>query len=312
MYKNKFVIKSDENVGRRVDKFLAERIDDFSRSTLQKFIKEGYVQVPSAGRNKLKSSYPLKPEDEIIVNIPENELSTRLEPWEQELNKIYEDADIAVIEKPAPLVVHPAPGHEEKTLVHALLYNFDKLADEAAETRPGIVHRLDRETSGLLVIAKSNRAYVELKGQFKNRKVKKIYRALLTGVPEHRRAKIDAPIGRDPARRTKLKVRPHKGKRAVTRYKLTEKFSGFCQAKIKIETGRTHQIRVHFSFLGHPVVGDKKYGGSQGGELETPRMMLHAQNLGFYHPVEKEWMEFELNPPEDFNKIVRDLSDPDD
>ncbi len=311
MYKNKFAIKSDENVGKRVDKFLAERIDNFSRSTLQKFIKKGYIQVPSAGRNELKSSYPLKLKDEIVVNIPENEISTRLETWEHELNKLYEDADISVIEKPAPLVVHPAPGHEEKTLVHALLYNFDKLADEAGETRPGIVHRLDKETSGLLVIAKSNRAFGELKEQFKNRKVKKTYRALLTGVPEHSRAKIDAPIGRDPARRTKLKVRPHKGKRAVTRYKVAEKYPGFCQAKIKIETGRTHQIRVHFSFLGHPVVGDKKYGGSQGGELETPRMMLHAQNLGFYHPVEKKWMEFELNPPEDFNKIVRSLSAPD-
>ncbi len=299
-------VDSSEYENMRLDKFLAEKIDDLSRSYIQKLINKGYVSINEIKNPGIKPAYNIKLDDVITVKIPEREAG-QIEPWDIKLDIIYEDKDIAVINKPAPLVVHPAPSYTGKTLVAALLTNFDNLSLAAGKNRPGIIHRLDKGTTGALAIAKTDKAYYNLKEQFKDRKVKKIYRAVVIGTPQHKNARIEAPIGRDPHNRTKLKVMPEKGKKAISEYKVLESYDGFSLVEIDLKTGRTHQIRVHFSFLGHPILGDEKYQGKGKINIDIKRPLLHAFKLGFEHPVDANWQVFKADLPRDFEKILNYL-----
>ncbi len=298
----KFRVKN-EHKDMRVDKFLARKLSDISRNRIQSLIEKGMVSIPESTKKDIRSSYRLKYGEEVFVNIPERK-PDKLKIWKRDLDIIFEDKELAVINKPAPLVVHPAPGHSGRTLVEALLYNFDELAMAGGEKRPGIVHRLDKETSGALLIAKTDRAYYNLKKQFKNREVDKEYRALIVGQPEHKKARIEAPIGRDPHNRTRLMVCNDSGKEALTNYRVIKSYRGFSGVRVNIITGRTHQIRVHFSFLGHPVLGDEKYGGRVDvNGMKINRTMLHSYKIGFIHPDCGEYHEHTASIPGDYKKV---------
>lgn len=221
------------------------------------------------------------------------------------LDIIYEDNDIIVINKNSDRVVHPAPGHHNDTIVNALLAHADDLSAINGIKRPGIVHRLDKDTSGLLIAAKNDRAHKDLAKQFKNREVDKYYLALLDGILPYKKGKIDAPIGRDPNHRKKMAVRKRKSKKAVSRFKILETFKEHTLVEVKIETGRTHQIRVHFSYLGYPVTGDKRYGSKNKPGAE--RQLLHAKKLVIRHPKTGEKMTFEADMKDDFRLILDKL-----
>lgn len=302
----KYTVESAEYEKMRLDKFLARKINNCSRNRIQKLIKQGNVEVSNINKKSIKPAYSLKLGDTISVKIPRQN-SSEIKPWQFNLEVIYEDNELAVINKPAPLVMHPAPSHEGKTLVSALLTNFNRLSRAAGKDRPGIVHRLDKGTTGALVIAKTDKAYYHLKKQFKNRKVKKVYRAIVLGTPEHKKARIEAPIGRDPHNRTKLKVRPHKGKKAISEYEVIHSYRGFSLVEVNLKTGRTHQIRVHFSFIGHPILGDEKYKGKGNLDLNISRPLLHSLKLGFEHPIKSCWKVYEAPLPEDFLEIKNHL-----
>ncbi len=306
MEKEKFKIESVQYEGMRLDKFLAEKVENYSRTRIQKLIKQGNVKIKDTNKKTIKPAYELKFKDEIVVKIPAQK-EPEIKPWDVSLEVIYEDSELAVINKPAPLVIHPAPSHEGKTLVSALMTNFNKLSRAAGKNRPGIVHRLDKGTTGALIIAKTDKTYYNLKKQFKNRKINKIYRAIVLGTPEYRNARIEAPIGRDPSNRTKLKVRPKKGKEAISEYKVINSYKGFSLVEIDLKTGRTHQIRVHFSFIGHPILGDEKYNGKKSLDLNISRPLLHSLKLGFQHPVSDCWKCYRAPLPEDFVKVENHL-----
>ena len=296
-----FIINND-NVKQRLDKFLAEEVEDISRTYLQELIDQEEVTVNGSGT---KSSYRLQLGDEVELNIPEPE-KTELEPEEIPLNIIYEDEDIVVINKQADLVVHPAPGHESGTLVNALLYHCNNLSGISGEVRPGIVHRLDKDTTGVMVVAKNNQAHLNLSQQFKDRETEKRYLTLVEGNIKHNKGKIDAAIGRDPKDRKKMAVTSSNSKKAVTRFEILERFGDYTWVEVKLETGRTHQIRVHMSYLGNPIVGDETY-GYRNSNLGAKRQLLHAYRLGFEHPTKNEWMEFEAELPQDMQEILGSL-----
>jgi 23S rRNA pseudouridine1911/1915/1917 synthase len=222
-----------------------------------------------------------------------------------DLDIVYYDQDIILINKNADRVVHPAPGHYDDTIVNALLAHVDNLSAINGVKRPGIVHRLDKDTSGLLIVAKNDQSHKKLAQQFKNRSVEKYYYALVEGNLAYEKGKIDAPIGRDPNDRKKMAVRKHHSKNAVSRFKIIEEFKNYTLVEVKIETGRTHQIRVHFSYLGHPVVGDKKYGSKN--QLGAKRQLLHARKLIISHPETGKRLEFEAELKSDFKDILADL-----
>jgi len=296
-----FII-NDDNVKQRLDKFLAEEVEDISRTYLQELIDQEEVTVNGRG---VKSSYRLQLRDKVELNIPEPE-KTELEPEEIPLNIIYEDEDIVVINKQADLVVHPAPGHESGTLVNALLYHCNNLSGISGEVRPGIVHRLDKDTTGVMVVAKNNQAHLNLSQQFKDRETEKRYLTLVEGNIKHNKGKIDAAIGRDPRDRKKMAVTSRNSKKAVTRFEILERFGDYTWVEVKLETGRTHQIRVHMSYLGNPIVGDKTY-GYKNSNLGAKRQLLHAYRLGIEHPTKNEWMEFEAEIPQDMQEILESL-----
>lgn len=295
----------------RLDKFLAERLPSFSRSQLQRLIAEGRVSIN--GEEIVKTSREVKPADLIILEIPPPD-DSGLEPVELGIKIIYQDRDLAVINKPAGLVVHPAGTHEGPTLVEGLLAQLDNLSGIGGELRPGIVHRLDKNTTGIMVVAKNDSSHRKLSRQFKERSVKKFYRTIVGGHPEHDRARIEAPIGRDPVNRKKMTVLPDNSKPAVSRYQVLEKYPGFSELQVELLTGRTHQIRVHMEFLGHSILGDRKYGGQprlkSGGKglFEVKRPMLHAWQLGFLHPGSEKFIEFEAELPEDYLNLKQYLA----
>ena len=305
MVDEKYKIGSEFS-GYRLDKFLAKKHEDFSRSYIQKLIDEEYVKV---NNKNIKKSYILKQRDIVEVYEKENE-KLDLEPYKIELNIIYEDENIIVINKPAGLLVHPSPHEKKKTLVNALLYYTDDLSGIGGVIRPGIVHRLDKNTSGAIVVAKDDKSHKNLSKQFKKRNTKKIYKAIVDGKFKYKDGKIDAPIGRDPSNRTRMAVTKKNSKRAVTYFEVLKKTENYSYVKLKIETGRTHQIRVHLAYLGYPIIGDQKY-------AETPvlkinnskvkRQMLHCSNLGFYHPIKGDWMEFEADLPLDFLELKKEI-----
>lgn len=292
------VKKQDQ--GKRIDKFLAAEFEDLSRSFIQKLIAEGKV---TASGKQVDKSYKIVPDELLKIIVEEKE--SEIKAVEMDLDIIYEDQDIIVINKNADRVVHPAPGHHDDTIVNALLAHVDNLSAINGVKRPGIVHRLDKDTSGLLIAAKNDKSHKNLADQFKNRTVEKYYYALLEGNLAYEKGKIDAPIGRDPNNRKKMAVRKRHSKNAVSRFKIIEEFKNHTLVEVKIETGRTHQIRVHFSYLGHPVVGDKKYGSKN--QLRAKRQMLHARRLIISHPATGEKMEFEADLKTDFKEILAEL-----
>lgn len=285
----------------RLDLFLA-KATGFSRSRIQRLIEEGFVLVN--GR-PAKPSHRVLSGELILLTVPPPEPSD-LRPEPIPLSILYEDEDILVLDKPAGLVVHPAAGHERGTLVNALLHHDPAFATLGNRGRPGIVHRLDKETSGVMVVAKTEAAQFQLQRQFKSRQVKKVYLALVWGKTKEG-GRIEAPIGRHEEDRKRMGVRTQKGREAVTTYQVIKHFNGFTLLAVHPETGRTHQIRVHLSAIGHPVVGDKVYGGKRerkGVRVKAERQLLHAWKLGFFHPRTGKWVEFEAPVPDDFKAFL--------
>jgi len=287
--------------GDRLDSFLAANMPDQSRSSVQKLIGRELVSVN--GR-PVKSNYRVKVGDRIEAQLPPPERPA-VEAANIPLDIVYEDSDLLVINKPAGMVVHPAPGNRAGTLVNALLYHSDRLSAVNDETRPGIVHRIDKDTTGLLVVAKNEKAHRHLASQLKEHRIKRKYTALVRGVIEEDGGTIEAPIGRHPGDRKKMAVVARNSKEAVTHFNVIKRYAGYTLIEARLETGRTHQIRVHMHYIGHPVVGDPKYGRQ--GELGTESLLLHAAVLGFVHPQKGEYMEFEAPLPEHFLKVIAEL-----
>ncbi len=288
--------------GMRLDKFISQKREDLSRSLVQKFIKKGHILV---NEEKTKKSYQLNKGDEITVYQPPPR-TAEPEPVTMDLNILYEDKSILILNKQAGLVVHPAPGHRGDTLVNGLLAYSEDLAGINNVLRPGIVHRLDKDTSGVMVVAKNDMAMKSLVRQFKKREVEKIYHTIVKGQLSYQKGKIDAPIGRDPHDRKKMAVRKNNSKKAVSFFEVIERFDDFTYLKIKLITGRTHQIRVHFSYLNHPVVGDEKYGKSKASE-DINRQLLHAYQLTLTHPETKRRQTFTAKLPDDFKIFLEKL-----
>lgn len=288
----------EEVAGERIDKFLAERMVDLSRSQIQSLIENGSVLC---SERQVKSNYKLRAGDEITVVVPEPE-TPEVEPENIPLDVVYEDSDIIVVNKPRGLVVHPAAGHMKGTLVNALLYHCKDLSGINGVLRPGIVHRIDKDTSGLLMAAKTDKAHLSLAQQLKEHSVTRKYIAIVHGVVNHDLGTIDAPIGRHPLQRLKMAVVKTGGRHAVTHFSVLERFDHFTLLECKLETGRTHQIRVHMEFIGHPLAGDPLYGLKR--TLDIDGQALHAQVLGFKHPQTGEYMEFSSEIPEDMKQLI--------
>jgi 23S rRNA pseudouridine1911/1915/1917 synthase len=301
---------ADDAGGYRLDRFLASTLSGRSRSQIQRLIKGGCVQV--AGR-RAKANQSVRPGETVLIDIPPA-ADTALQPEALPLTLVYEDHDIVVVDKPAGMVVHPAAGHDRGTLVNALLHHVDDLSGVGGEKRPGIVHRLDRGTSGLMIVAKHDQAHRELARQFRDREVEKEYLALVWGTLQAGR-RVDEPIGRDPANRKKMSSRARRSREAVTRIVRVESVRrALTLAAVAIHTGRTHQIRVHLSAIGHPIVGDALYGGLRRrvpGDLRAvtrlERPFLHAARLALAHPADGRRMEFHSELPEDLRRVLDEL-----
>lgn len=284
-------------IGQRIDKFLVENTE-YTRSKIQKMIDNDCILVNG---KSIKSSYTLKENDQIEVK--DYEENTDILPENIPLDIYYEDDDLIVVNKPSGMVVHPAPGNYTGTLVNALMYHTNNLSTVNSTIRPGIVHRIDADTSGLLLVAKNDKAHNILAEAIQKKEVVREYIALVEGVIKEDSATIDAPIGRDVNNRKKMCVTGDNSKEAVTHIRVLERFTDATLIRCKLETGRTHQIRVHLSYIGHPVVNDPVYGRRK---LINPKFgqMLHAEKLGFVHPTTKEYMEFTSPVPDDFTKIL--------
>lgn len=289
---------SDEETGERIDSFLSGKTE-FTRTRIQQLIKDKNITVNG---KVTKSSYKIEENDEIAIEVPEAE-TTEIKPENIKIDIVYEDSDIAVINKQAGLVVHPAHGHYSGTLVNAILYHIKDLSGINGEIRPGIVHRLDKDTSGLIVIAKNDKVHTTLTEMFQEKKIRKTYLAILKGKLNKSEGKIVTQIGRDKNDRKKMTVIDDitKGKNAITNYKVVSQNNLFTLVKVNIETGRTHQIRVHMRHLGYPILGDSVYGRKD----NEKRQMLHAYKLEFIHPVTGRQMEFIGEIPEDFQKALK-------
>jgi 23S rRNA pseudouridine1911/1915/1917 synthase len=308
----------EASAGARLDRFLAAAQTDLSRSVLQTLIKEERVRV---GGHAVRPSHRLKAGDQVVLELPEPR-SLTLEPEEIPLDVRFEDQDLAVIAKPAGLVVHPGAGVARGTLVHALLHRYPEIVSVGGPGRPGIVHRLDKDTSGLLVVARSARAYRALVEAMRVRLVRRTYQALVWGEPRGAEGVIEGAIARDPRDRRRMAVARRGGKPARTRWKVEERFGIAAWLEIELDTGRTHQIRVHLAHLGHPIVGDPVYGGRAKKVLSLgatdvslgqailkslSRQALHASKLELSHPVTGRTMSFELPLPVDFAQAVETL-----
>jgi 23S rRNA pseudouridine1911/1915/1917 synthase len=285
-----------EDVGVRLDKFLLDHIEDFSRTHLQKLIHDGFILING---KTVKPSHKIKPDEQIDIVIPKpRELAAF--PQDIPVPVLFEDQWIAIINKPAGMVVHPSPGHDEGSLVNALLYQLDNLSGINDVLRPGIVHRLDKETSGVMVVAKNDKAHLELARQFKDRQVEKEYRAIVHGNFKTLDGVVNLPLGRHPRQRQLIAVCHKDGRPAETFYKVLETFRDFSSVAAFPKTGRTHQIRVHFQSLHHPLLGDLNYGGKIVEEIPIRRVALHAHRLKILHPESGQAMEFFAPLPEDF------------
>lgn len=280
--------------GERIDKFLAQKLDK-SRSLVQKLIKDELVLVNG---EVVKTNYSVVDGDEIDVKQLDVVDKTNIIPQPMDLDIVYEDDDLLVINKPSGLVVHPAPGHYQDTLVNGLLAYSNKLSDINGEFRPGIVHRIDKDTSGLLVVCKNNESHEALANQLSDKTLFRQYLAIVHGEIEEDEGEIIAPIGRDPSDRVKMAVVAKNSKEAQTNFKVLERHDHYTLVSCNLLTGRTHQIRVHFDFINYPLVGDPLYGIKP--TIDTKGQALHAYKLGFIHPRSGEYMEFEAKPPQEF------------
>jgi len=299
------VVEADQ-AGERIDRFLASVVGSHSRSQIQRLIKDGLVTING---EPTRANASVRAADRITLDVPEP-VAPAPSPEEIPLDVVYEDRDLIVVNKPAGMVVHPAAGHASGTLVNALLHRVADLSGIGGELRPGIVHRLDRGTSGLIVIAKHDRAHEALARQFHDREVEKESLALVWGVVQAGR-RIDLPIGRDPANRQKMSARARRARTAVTRITRVRHFQGVTLAQVAIATGRTHQIRVHLSAINHPIVGDPVYGGVRKrvpadlrAVMQLTRPFLHAARLAFDHPVEGRPLEFTAPLPDDLQHVL--------
>ena len=291
------LVVDEENI--RLDSYIAKKYNKLSRTMIQKLIEEGNILV---NENKKKLSYKVILNDEITINVPEAE-ENDIKPENIPLDIIYEDDDIIVINKPKGLVVHPANGNPDGTLVNAIMAICkESLSGIGGEIRPGIVHRLDKDTSGILIVAKNDKAHINLSNQIKNREMKKIYIALVRGVVNENEATIDMPIGRSTKDRKKMAVRKD-GKEAITHFKVLKRFPKYTLLEVKIDTGRTHQIRVHMAEIGHPVVGDVVYSNGKN-DFGVVGQMLHAKSLDFKHPITGKQMHLEAELPKYFKDIL--------
>lgn len=297
---HKFRIE-EEHEDLRLDQFMTEFLKDYSRTQVQNFIDNKDILV---NNSKVKSNYRLKEDDLITYKIEAK--VTELLPIEMDLDIVYEDEYLLVVNKPAGLIVHPAPSTlDQETLVNGLLAYANKLSDLNGEFRPGIVHRLDKDTSGLLIVAKTNEAHAKLVEMLKERDITREYIALVHHVFNHKQALIDAPIGRDQRNRIKMAVTHINSKEAKTHISLEESFGDYSILKAKLDSGRTHQIRVHLKYIEHPIVGDKLYGYKNTVEMEGHA--LHSYKLEFIHPITNQNMKFEIGLPERINLVIENL-----
>lgn len=288
-----------DEAGKRIDVYISQYRDDLSRSQVQKLITDGKVNVN--GKN-IKSNYRLREKDIIDIEIPDPE-PLDIEAEDISLNILYEDSDVIVIDKPQGMVVHPAPGHYSGTVVNALMYHCkDSLSGINGCMRPGIVHRIDMNTSGIIVAAKSDAAHKSLAVQFAEHSINRRYRAIVVGNIKEDTLTVDKPIGRNPKDRKKMAI-VEGGKRAVTHFTVLERFGRYTYIEALLETGRTHQIRVHMAYSGHPLLGDNIY-GSEKQPYKLMGQVLHAGLLGFVHPTTGEYMEFRSEVPEYFDKLL--------
>lgn len=299
------VLQVEEFVGERIDKFLSCRLEEVSRSYIQKLIKEGHVSVNG---KPIKANYKLGADDEICLEIPEAKEPDIL-PEDIPLDILYEDQDILVVNKPKGMVVHPAAGHYSGTLVNALMYHCkDSLSGINGVMRPGIVHRIDMDTTGSLLVCKNDEAHRILAEQLKEHTIRREYHAIVYGNLKDDAGTIDAPIGRHPVDRKKMSINHKNGKRAVTHYEVLERFGNFTYIRCRLETGRTHQIRVHMASLHHPLLGDEVYGPSSKPPFSGLKgQVLHAKILGIHHPSTGEYMEFDAPLPQYFVDLLQKL-----
>lgn len=293
-------IISEEQAGDRIDKVVSTLDAEWSRSQVQQWIKDGNVLVNGA---KIKTNYKCSLNDKLEINIPEPEVLDVIAE-EMDLEIFYEDADVLVVNKPKGMVVHPAPGHMTGTLVNGLMAHCKDLSGINGVLRPGIVHRIDKDTSGLLMVAKNDMSHESLVNQLVAKTVTRKYSALVHGNIQHDHGTIDAPLGRDQKDRQSMTVVDN-GKNAVTHFNVIDRFKDFTFVECQLETGRTHQIRVHMKYIGYPLAGDPKYGPKK--TLDIGGQALHAGVLGFKHPRTGEYLEFEAPLPEYFVKLLNDL-----
>ncbi len=288
---------TEEHAGNRIDKALSAINSDWSRTHLQNWLKDSLVLV---NEKKVKPNYKVKTGDVVTINEPEpEELDVVAE--DLQLDIVYEDKDVLVVNKPSGMVVHPAPGHPTGTIVNGLMYHCKDLSGINGVLRPGIVHRIDKDTSGLLMVAKNDLAHVSLVNQLVEKSVTRVYTALVHGHIPHDNGTIDAPIGRDKRERQSMAI-VDDGKHAVTHFKVLERYGEFTLVECRLETGRTHQIRVHMKYIGYPLAGDPKYGPKK--TIDFSGQALHAGTIGFEHPVTGEYKEFHQPLPEDFQALI--------
>lgn len=291
------------DTGKRLDVFLAGEAEDYTRSHIQRLIGEGLASIDGV---IVRASYKVKQGDLVRLEIPEP-VGLEAKAEKIPLDIYYEDNDVIVLNKPRGMVVHPAAGNYSGTVVNALLYHCRDLSGINGVLRPGIVHRLDKDTSGLLMVAKNDAAHISLAGQLKDRRISRIYLALVHGKVREASGVIDAPIGRDPKNRQKMAVVHKNSKHAVTNYHVQSRYAGYTYLRLKLETGRTHQIRVHLDFIGHPVVGDLKYGAAKT-HFNLAGQFLHAAVIGFKHPRTGVYMEFTAPLPDELEAILSGLT----
>ena len=294
---------SSEDAGIRIDKYLAEQLPDITRSYLQKLLKDGSVQMNG---KPVKASAKTVAGAAIELTIPEPE-EPEILPEDIPLDILYEDSDVILINKPKDMVVHPAAGHYTGTLVNALVYHCKgDLSGINGVLRPGIVHRIDKDTTGVLIVCKNDRAHNALAEQLKEHSITRKYRAIVCGNLKEDEGTVDAPLGRHPQDRKRMAIVRSGGKRAVTHYRVLERFGNYTYIECRLETGRTHQIRVHMASLGHPLLGDEIYGRAKS-PFKLEGQTLHAMVLGFIHPTTGEYLEFEAPLPEYFEKLLEKL-----
>ncbi|UCE79887.1 MAG: RluA family pseudouridine synthase [Nitrospiraceae bacterium] len=305
MKKVQITVSLDES-DKRVDLFASNR-SGLTRSQVQRCITKGLLTV---NKKTVKANYKIKPGDIVDITVPDKHQT--LVPEDLSLHILYCDDAVMVVNKPPGMVVYPSPGHEAGTLMNAIAHATRKTASVGAPLRPGVVHRLDKDTSGVMVVALDDKAYYDLVIQFRERAVQREYKALIFGRIKGDKGTISLPIGRAPSDRKKMSARVKKGRDALTNWKVIERFSEATLIAVRLGTGRTHQIRVHFASLGYPVLGDQTYGKKRALEIKKkkilfPRQMLHAEILGFSHPMSGEYMEFRATIPSDMKNCLEDL-----